>query len=236
MTNDESALDYILDILKIARDVTKPFQLIALGILAILVLGILLSFFEMPVQNAIAIALIVLALTFVTSLFVIKFTETTSATGQQGESPEEIPTDLKVKDDIFNRIATPLQTLGFETQHSVDNTKWGKTYYYSCAHNGDRSVCLLSLDANFFMFGNTWRERRWLNYLMQIPRQHPTDLVIFSETETICQEALYEMDDVRRRQSVSIVLLTKIIIDTFRQASTGDEDILDAIKWYLGIQ
>jgi hypothetical protein len=119
-------------------------------------------------------------------------------------------------------------------QHAVDSTRWGKTYYYSCAKNkSGRRIAMLCLDGSFFAFGSRWMERRWLNLIAQIMKETPTDLMVFSDTNQICEEALYEIKDIRRMHKVNTVLMTNMLVTTFRSAATSKDDIVEVLKLHL---
>jgi len=151
--------------------------------------------------------------------------------GSNNVAPDELPTELTLPNEIFNHLAPALGALGFTAQQTVDSTRWGKTYHYSEAERSTHRISLIKLDPNFFQFGAAWSQKRWLDYAVSIFRTSPSQLVVLSDTTMICEEAHYEVDDVKKNRNVDVVFLTKIILDTIRGSSL--EDNVENLRLHL---
>ena len=94
-------------------------------------------------------------------------------------------------------------------------------------------VGLISLDPKFFMFGDAWKKIRWFSYISKIPQNTFNYIVIFSDTKFICQEALYEMMDVKVDTGSNVTILSELLSNEIRQASTTEDRIIDILKLRL---
>ena len=192
-----------------------------------------------PTLNAAILAFIVIALTVLAIVFIsrgvpistIAQGRSDTHSGQVEEAPDELPIDLVLPNEIYNHVAPALQALGFSTRQNVDSTRWAKTYRYSEAERQNYRIIMIKLDPQFFAFGTEWFQKRWLAFAVSIFRTPPNQLVIFSDTRTICQEAHYEIDDVRKNLNVDTIFLTKMILDTIRASDLNDN--VENLKLHL---
>ena len=225
--------------LETASNITLPIQLLALIVISIVIITFFSLQQRIPLENA---AILVLAIVLLMG-FAIIFTYKGAAISNAGQAhnngqapsetvpPDEFPTELILSNEMYNHVAPALEALGFRLQQSVDTTRWGKTYRYSEAEKPNQRITLIQLDPSFFKFGTEWSQKRWLDYAVGVFRTPPNQLVILSDITIICQEAHYEVADVRRRHNVDVVFLTKIIMDTIR--GSGLEDNKENLKLHL---
>ncbi len=225
--------------LETAKNITLPIQLLALIVIGIVIIGVFSLAQGIPPASAVILALAVVSLLVFAIIFTFKGAAISNAGQAYSDShpasetipPDELPTELTVPNEMYNHVAPALEALGFRSQQSVDSTRWGKTYRYSEAEKPDHRIILIQLDPSFFEFGTEWFQKRWLSFAVSVFRTPPNQLVILSETKVICQEAHYEVDDVRRRHNVDVVFLTKLILDTIR--GSGLEDNKENLKLHL---
>jgi hypothetical protein len=223
--------------LEAARYITHPIQLLSLTVIGLILIAYFVSSQTAPITNAEITAiliLIVVALFLFAAIFIFRGTAISNA-GQDSRDflrdsddapPDALPTELILPNELYHHIAPALEVLGFTTQQRVEGAHWGKTYYFSEAERANERIALISLDRSFFGSGPLWSQKRWLGYIVSVFRTRPTHLAIVSETTVICQEAHYEIDDVKRDYNVDVVFLTKIILDALR-ASQPDDNARD---------
>lgn len=121
-----------------------------------------------------------------------------------------VPEDLKISDIIIARIKRPLERMGFSLEPYVVSNKRGVTRRYSQARLGTRLICLLQLEPALLQSGSFWRNSAPLSGIISTLRDIPTDLLIFSDTESVCQEALYHAKDLERIHGIYSYYLTKM--------------------------
>lgn len=217
-------IKWLVEQLSNAKYIIHPTQLFALGIFSLVALWALSVMYGRNVEYASFILIVILC------LYVLGFRSTESK-----ETVTEIPTDLKVEDELFNRIVRPLNDMNIQITHSVSTTKWEKTYYYTKGLLNKRVFGLISLDQVFFHDKESWRKGLWFSYILDIPNKPFSDLIVFSNTEYICQEALYEINDIKKRKNIDIILVTKIYLNEFKKAATTSDEIKDVFKLLLSL-
>lgn len=216
----------LIDKLSIAKDIVKPTSLFALSIIAIVILAALSMYFKI---NVVMYSILII---FALSLYILGGYQLKT---DEEELISEVPTDLKIVDELYNRIKDPLEKLNFIVTYNANSTKWGKTYYYTKAILDGRVVGLISLDPKYFKCGKSWRTGFWFTYIANIPQTPFNDLLVFSDTNTICQEAIYDSLDVKKDLGTEIMILTEIYTSEIKQASTTEEYIMDTLKLLLSI-
>ena len=133
----------------------------------------------------------------------------------------KIPEDLRISDSLIAKIRRPLERMGFSVEPYVVSNKRGLTRRYSQAKMGTCLICLLELDSTLLKSGGLWRNRAPLSGIVETLRDIPTDLLIFSDTEFICQEALYHAKDLERIHRIHSHYLTRMHINEILRS---DED------------
>lgn len=222
--NESNPLKYFLDKLSLATEIVSPEQLFALAVLVLLALYFIRQDITIP------------AFFIIVVLGLYNIGKSRNQRTDEEEVPIlELPTDLKLRNDLYDRLKDPLTSLNLVITHGAKGTLWGEDCYYTEARNNQKNIGLISFDNAFFKYGDIWKTGRWFNTLTQIPEKKFSDLVIFSDTEMICQEALYEMEDVKKRDNTRIVLFTKIYLDQFLKASTPEDLIIKTFKLHLDI-
>ena len=149
-------------------------------------------------------------------------------------APQELPEDLKIPDEIYHCVEPALKKLGFKVEQSVESLRWTKTYYYSNAIMSGKIITMIGLDPKFFKFGGQWRRNRWLSFLFPIFQPVPTHVAIFSDTQMICEEALFEVKDIKRDHGAEVVFFTKLTADTLRGSKTVEDKVAN-LKLHLGL-
>ena len=122
-----------------------------------------------------------------------------------------LPRDLKIKDGIYNKIKDPLEELNFTLIQSSVINGWGDNYYYTSMIGNDRTIAMIYLDPLFFEINENWKT--WYNFIVTLSPNSFTDLVVFSETEHICEQALYDKDQVKRNFNLNVIHMTKLWTD-----------------------
>jgi hypothetical protein len=222
--NNTNNSEGILDQLSLATKIVSPTQLFALTILVLLALYVLRRDVTIP------------AFFIVIVLGLYQIGQSRNKQEDEIEVPVlELPKNLKLPDDLFNSIKDPLTNLDLNVTHGVRGELWGEDCYYTEAKNEDKNIGLVSLDSDFFKYGDRWKTGRWFNVMTNLPDQKFSELIVFSDTNMICQEALYEIEDVKKREDTKIILMTKIYVEQFLKASTPEEMITESFKLHLNI-
>jgi hypothetical protein len=136
-----------------------------------------------------------------------------------------IPEDLRVSDLIIEKLTRPLEKMGFLVQPHVVSNRRGLTRRYSQARLGNHLICLIELPSNLLQSGRFWRNAAPLSVIVETLREIPSELLIFSEAEFICQEALHHAKDLERVHDIRLQYLTKIEIDEILR-SDDDENLV----------
>ena len=133
------------------------------------------------------------------------------------DPPDKLPLDLSMSVpkqlEFWQRQIRPaLEALGFQVNDHASITFIGKTYYFSQALRDDGNrVAFVTLDPEFFLYGDRWSEAGWLFRIHQIANS--SCLVVTSDVSISCDKALHEKEDLELTKGVKVVFINKSLKD-----------------------
>lgn len=135
--------------------------------------------------------------------------------------------------DVLVRLEVSLRALGFSVDTNVQVNPWGRIHSYTTATRNGRIVSIAYMPRAFFAYGLEWEKFRWFNSIAELFGIENGQIMILTDARDICQEALYEAQDVGRRRGVEVILLTNLYLEQFRNAATPSTTLESSLKWHL---